>query len=594
MIQFFKKAKENNTEVLEVTHGKVRVVPLGSAGRVNRNMFVYEYMPDGLHIQDIMIVDCGVEFPDADQLGIDLIIPDVSYLIDKLDKIRGIVITHAHEDHFGALPYILKDLNNPKIYAAKLVIGFIENKLKDFGGSAGQSFHVIEPETDTFDLGAFHIIPFRVNHSVPDTCGMFIKTPVGNLIHAADFKFDWTPVDGKMFEIGKLARLAEEGVTLLASDSLGSTNEGYTHSEITIQETFEREIEHATGQVFITTISSNISRMQQAVNASIKYGRKVCLTGRSISQNAQVAQKLGYLNVPEGTLIEPRDANKLPLNQITYILAGCYAQEGSGLDRVSRGEHREIILAEGATVIFSADPIPGVHDLVGALIDRLTERGANVVYSDIQDNLHVSGHGSRGDLSIMIGLTRPKHFMPIGGEARHQREYALMVEQMGFDRKSVFELRPGETLLIDDQDVQKGETIAVRDVFVDGTGVGDVGNVVLRDRQVLSENGIVVVLLQKGKNGSLTGSVDIVSRGFVYMADSAELITQATKLVKEELQQEHVKNWTKVKEKVERRLEKFFFKATGRKPMIVAFLINPQALPKRRKKSPQPQQEAPA
>jgi len=551
-------------------------------------------MPDGQHIQDIMIIDCGVEFPDADQLGVDLIIPDVSYLADKLDKIRGIVITHAHEDHFGALPYILKDLENPKIYAAKLVIGFIENKLKDFGGSAGQSFHVIEPETDTFELGEFHITPFRVNHSVPDTCGMFIKTPVGNLIHAADFKFDWTPVDGKMFEISKLARLAEEGVMLLSSDSLGSTNEGYTQSEITIQETFEREIEHATGQVFITTISSNISRMQQAINASIKYGRKVCLTGRSISQNAEVAQKLGYLDVPEGVLVEPRDANKLSPNEITYILAGCYAQEGSGLDRVSRGDHREIALLEGATVIFSADPIPGVHDLVGALIDRLTERGANVVYSEIQDNLHVSGHGARGDLSIMVGLTRPKHFMPIGGEARHQREYALMVEQMGFDRKTVFELRPGETLVVEENGVQKGETIAVRDVFVDGTGIGDVGNVVLRDRQVLAENGIVVVLMQKGKNGSLAGSVDIVSRGFVYMADSAELIAQATQLVKEELQQEHVKNWSKTKEKVERRLEKFFFKVTGRKPMIVAFLINPQLPPHKRRKKPQSTPEASA
>lgn len=578
MIPFLKR--QNNTD--QQVAGRVRFVPLGSAGRVNRNMFVYEYLPDGQHIQDIMVVDCGVEFPDAEQLGVDLIIPDVSYLEDKLDKIRGIVITHAHEDHFGALPYVLKDLGRPPIYAAKLVLGFIENKLKDFGGTEGQSFHMVEPETDTVTLGSFHITPFRVNHSVPDTMGLFINTPVGNLIHAADFKFDWTPVDGKMFEIGKLARMASEGVLLLASDSLGATSEGYTESEITIQQSFELEIERSPGQVFITTISSNISRMQQAINASMKYGRKVCMVGRSISQNARVAESLGYLHVPEGILIEPKDANNLPDAQVTYIIAGCYAQAGSGLDRVSRGEHREITLHEDATVIFSADPIPGVYDTVGTLIDRLTEHGARVVYSEIQDNLHVSGHGLKGDLSIMIGITRPRYFVPIGGEARHQRAYSLMVGQMGFSRSNVFELRPGETLSATYDSVSRGEEIAVRDVFVDGTGVGDVGNVVLRDRQVLSENGIVVVLLQKEASGMLSPVVNIVSRGFVYMADSESLITQATQLIKQEIQNNHVKNWSKVKDRIEKRLEKFLYKETGRHPMIVAFLVNAASLSKKK------------
>ncbi|MCA9390044.1 ribonuclease J, partial [candidate division WWE3 bacterium] len=252
----------------------VRVVPLGSAGHVNRNMFVYEYYADGKNIQDIMIIDCGVEFPDSEQLGIDLIIPDSSYLEDKIDKIRGIIITHAHEDHYGALPFVLKNIGKPKVYAAKLVIGFIKNRLSQYEGMLnGQSFHEIIPEIDPFDLGAFHITPFRVNHSVPDTLGMFIESPVGNLVHAADFKFDWTPVDGKQFEIGKLARLSEKGVKLLCSDSLGSEKEGYTKSEITIGETFDKVMETAQGQVFITTISSNISRMQQAINSSMKHGR---------------------------------------------------------------------------------------------------------------------------------------------------------------------------------------------------------------------------------------------------------------------------------------------------------------------------------
>jgi ribonuclease J len=523
-----------------------------------------------------MIVDCGVEFPDAEQLGVDLIIPDVSYLLDKLDKIRGIVITHAHEDHFGALPYVLKDLRKPPIYAAKLVLGFIQNKLNDFEGLANnQEFHEIIPEIDPFDLGNFYITPFRVNHSVPDTVGLFIKTPIGNLVHAADFKFDWTPVDGKQFEVSKLARLTDEGVLLLLSDSLGATNEGYTHSEITIQDTFEHYIEQARGQVFITTISSNISRMHQAVEASRKYGRKVCFVGRSIDQNVKVARSLGYIDFPEEMMVQTRDARNLPPDQVTYIIAGCYAQEGSGLDRVSRQEHRDIELLPDATIIFSADPIPGVYDLVGAMIDRLTLLGATVVYSAIQDNLHVSGHGARGDLSLMVGLTKPKYFMPIGGDPRHQRAYAEMVEHMGYLRSSVFELRATETLLVTPNKVSRGESVPVKDVFVDGSGVGDVGNVVIRDRQILSESGIVVVILQKGNKGNLAPTVDIVSRGFVYMSSSEELIKGSEQVVLQEIKGEHVRNWSKIRENVEKKLSHFLYKQTGRNPMIVAFLANP-------------------
>lgn len=571
----------NNTKPIQQPHtsaAAVRVVPLGSAGHVNRNMFVYEYLPDGSTIEDIVIVDCGVEFPDSEQLGVDLIIPDITYLLDKLDKVRGIVITHAHEDHFGALPYVLKELHKPPIYAAKLVLGFIQNKLSDSAGLAdNQEFNEIIPETDeAFHLGNFQITPFRVNHSVPDTMGLFIKTPVGNLIHAADFKFDWTPVDGKQFEVSKLARLAEEGVLLLASDSLGSTNEGYTHSELAIQETFERYIEEARGQVFITTISSNISRMHQAVEASRKYGRKVCFVGRSIGQNVKVARTLGYMDFPDDVVVEPRDARNLQPNQITYIIAGCYAQEGSGLDRVSRQAHRDIMLLPDATVIFSADPIPGVHDLVGTLIDRLTLLGATVAYSAIQDNLHVSGHGARGDLCLMVGLTRPKYFMPIGGDPRHQRAYAEMVEHMGYRRDYVFEMRTTETLYIQEGEVKLGEPITVKDVFVDGSGVGDVGNVVIRDRQILSDSGIVVVVLQKGAQGKLSPTVDIVSRGFVYMSSSGDLIKESERVVLEEIKDQSVRNWSKVRESIEKKLADFLYKQTGRNPMIVAFLTNPR------------------
>lgn len=552
----------------------VRIVPLGSAGHVNRNMYVYEYLPDGQRVQDIFVVDCGVEFPDAEQLGVDLIIPDTTYLQDKLNLIRGVVITHAHEDHYGALPYLLKNIGNPPVYAAKLALGFIKHKLEQFGGIGNLSFHEIIPEIDPFELGAFNITPFRMNHSLPDTLGFFMNTPIGNLIHATDFKFDWTPVDGKQFEIAKLAQLSAQGVLLLASDSLGAEKEGFTHSEKTLTETFENVISHADGQVFITTISSNISRMQQAIDVSRKYGRSVCFAGRSIQQNVQVAHGLGYIDFPEEIIVDGKNARNMSPDKITYIITGCYAQTNSGLDRVSRKEHREIELTENATVLFSGDPIPGVQDSVGAMIDRLTMLGANVIYSEIQDNLHVSGHGVRGDLRLMVALTRPKYFMPIGGDPRHQRAYAKLVEDMGYKKESVFEMRSGDTLLLTKDGVGMGEKVEVQDVFVDGNVVGDVGNVVLRDRQILSEEGIVVVILQKDAQSQFTKSVSLVSRGFVYMADSGKMINGAERIVQNDIANKHVREWSKVKEHIEKKLSDYFYQQTGRSPMIIVFLID--------------------
>ncbi|MCA9397811.1 ribonuclease J, partial [candidate division WWE3 bacterium] len=386
---------------------------------------------------------------------------------------------------------------------------------------------------------------------------------------------DWTPVDGKQFEVSKLAQLADKGVKLLCSDSLGSEKEGYTSSEITIQQTFEEIMEDAKSQVFITTISSNISRMQQAISASRKFGRSVCFVGRSIEQNVKVAHSLGYIDFPEEVIVEHKDARNMPPDKITYIIAGCYAQDGSSLDRVSKGEHRSVELKEGATVVFSADPIPGYYDTIGNMIDRLTVLGASVVYSSIQDNLHVSGHGARGDLMLMVGLTKPEYFMPIGGDPRHQRAYSEMVEGMGYRRDHVFEMHTTDTLMITKEKVFNGDKVEVKDVFVDGRGVGDIGNVVLRDRQILSEHGIVVVVLQKGAKGQITPTVDIVSRGFVYMAESAELISESEKIVLNEVKNAHVKNWGGVKDSIEKKLGGYLFKQTGRKPMIVAFLTNP-------------------
>lgn len=548
----------------------LKFMPLGGIGTVTKNMYVYEYG------EDILLVDCGIGFPEAEHLGVDVIIPDINYLKDKLQKIRGVVVTHAHEDHFGALPYLIEELGRPPIYAAKLPLGFIKNKLNEYDLLQHQSLHTIEPEVDPFELGnSFRITPVRVNHSVPDALALFIQTPVGNIVHAADFKFDWTPVDKKPFGIGKLATLVAGGVLALMSDCLGSTTVGYTLSEQSIEESFVREIGKAPAQVFITTVSSNISRIQQAINASVQFKRRVCLVGRSIEQNVEVAQNLGYLIVPEGAFIEAEEARRLPFSQICYIVAGSYGQSDSALTRLSKQEHKEVALEKNAVVIFSADPIPGVYDQVGSVIDRLTELGARVVYSEIQDDLHVSGHGSQGDLKMMAAIVKPLCFIPIGGNFRHMRAYKTMIGEMGFDEGSVFELKNGQRVeFAKNKPARLEKGINLQNVFVDGSVIGDVGNVVLQDRLRLSKHGIFVVIVKKMKDGRFSNSVDIVSRGFVYMAESEKLVAQATSLASKLVRDRSVKDWGKLKKEIEERLSRFLYRQTEREPMIVAVLVD--------------------
>lgn len=535
---------------------------------MTKNMYVYEYG------NDILIVDCGIGFPEMGQLGVDVVIPDVSYLSDKIGKIRGVVISHAHEDHFGALPYLLESLGRPPIYCAKLARGLIQQKLLEFNLLSGTSLRLIEPTTDHFSLGVFNITPFRVNHSVPDTFGFSIQTPVGQIMHVTDFKFDWTPVDGKKFEIGKVARLAESGLLLLLSDCLGATTAGYTVSEKEIQETLEREIEKSPMQVFVTTISSNISRIQQAINASTKFHRKVVLLGRSIEQNVETAQNLSYLEIPVGALVTPQKAQKLNPSQVTYIVSGCYGQENSALVKLAKKSNPFASVQKNATVIFSADPIPGVHDKVNSVIDKLTNLGARVVYSEIQEGLHTSGHGSIGDLKMLIALTNPSFFVPIGGNPRHMRAYGSLVAEMGYSPDCVFELKNGDTLQIAKGRVSLGKSIKTEDVFVDGARVGDVGKQVLKDRKILSEDGIFVVIVKKGANGQFSDAVDIVSRGFVYMAGAEKLIADAKNLVQKEVVNKEVSLWNKIKVQIEDKLGHFFFRITERTPMIVVVLVD--------------------
>lgn len=553
-----------------ISDGKeIKIITLGGTTTVTKNMTIYETE------NDIIVVDCGFGFPDSEMLGVDIVLPDITYLMEKKNKVRAIFITHGHEDHTGALPYVLKDLNVP-IYATRLVKGLIEVKLKEKEMLNGVSLKVVDPEAGSITVGSFTIDYFRVNHSIPDSCGLFIKANGKNIIHCADYKFDWTPVLDKPFDVNKLSRLAVNGVDLLLSDCLGSTTEGYARSEKSIEDTFDELLTKAEGkQVLITTVSSNISRMAQAIASAIKHGRKVVFSGRSIDQAIEVSLKLSYITFDKTNFVPKDKARKFKQSELLYIVAGAYGQSDSAISRVSRGEHKDITLEEGAFVIFSADPNPpGVRDDVDILIDRLTLKNTIVVYSEIQENLHVSGHGLCGDLKLMAALSKAKYFMPIGGTVKHMRAYTNMLSDMGIDRKNVFELLEGESVILSNV-AKKGEKLNVQNVFVDGSVVGDIGEKVIEDRNILASDGIVVVAVPINKKDKALGQIDIITRGFVYVKESKTLLDDASNIVRSTYgsNRELNNNYTELKRKFEGALEKFFFKKTGREPLVLVSII---------------------
>lgn len=557
------------------THGQntrpeVKVITLGGTTTVTKNMTVYECG------NDIIVVDCGFGFPDSEMLGVDVILPDITYLLERKDKVKAIFITHGHEDHIGALPYVISDLNVP-IYSTRLVNGLISVKLKEKNLLNGVSLKIINPDlNESVNVGPFTVDYFRVNHSVPDSCGISIKTPQGTIFHCADFKFDWTPVLDKPIDVAKMSKLASGGVTLLLSDCLGSTTDGYSRSERSIEDTFNELLDKAKdNQVFITTISSNVSRMNQAISAAVKHGRKIVFSGRSIEQTVEVSRRLGYLQFDQSVFVPQSKATKLKQSELLYIIAGSYGQPDSAISRVSKGEHNDIDLEDGAWVIFSADPNPpGVRDKVDALIDRLTLKNVVVIYSEIQENLHVSGHGLSGDLRLMAALSSAKYFMPIGGTVKHMRAYSNMLSEMGIKKENVFELLEGDSLAISSGNVKRGEHVNVSNVFVDGSIVGDVGQKVIEDRNALATDGIVVVVVPLDKNGKL-GNVDIVTRGFVYVKESKNLISDATNVIRNTVDQhrKELNNKNLIKSLIERSLSKFFYKQTGREPLILVSIV---------------------
>lgn len=552
---------------------KIKFIALSGTTSVTQNMYVYEYI-SGDKEGDIIIVDCGVGFPQEPHFGVDLVIPDFTYVLQRKERVKAIFISHAHEDHFGALPFLLQDLNVP-VYAAKLVTGFIEEKLMDYG-IRNFDLRVIDLENGKLEAGVFTVEPFRVTHSVPDSAGFCISTPVGKLFHVSDHKFDWTPVDKKPFDVLRLASLAKDGVLALASDALGSTSSEYTMSEFELEKTIEAIISNSVGKVYLTTISSNISRMQQAINASVKHGRKVCLVGRSIEKKVEIAHKLGYMNIEAGVLVSNKEAAKMDENKVTYIISGCYGQTGSALYRAALGEHQYLKIDKGDTVIFSADPAPpGTEISVNFVVDSLIEFGADVHYYDTQEDLHVSGHGSQKEIEMLLAVVKAKYLIPIGGTIRHMKAYTTLAEKMGWSSESVFELRDGESIEYTQNKGQRGARIQVKEVFVDGLGIGDVGNVVLRDRKTLAKEGIAIVVIQFDHNeGNLISEPEIISKGFVFANKQQELLDRAEKGLAGEIRQK-VKNLNgkQIQDKTIDYLEKFFYEETGRRPMILPVVV---------------------
>lgn len=559
-------SKINRTTNNEST-SKLKIIPLGGLHEVGKNMTVFEYE------NDIFILDCGLAFPEDEMLGIDLVIPDITYLRRNADKIRGIVITHGHEDHIGALPYVLKELNLP-IYATRLTLGLIETKLEEHGLLKTTKMFCVK-QGQRVRLGCFEIEFIRTNHSIPDSVALAINTPAGMVVHTGDFKVDYTPIDGGIIDLAKFGILGKKGVLALMSDSTNAERPGFTMSESTIGEVFD-ELFDTDQRIIVATFASNIHRIQQVINSAIKTKRKVAICGRSMINVITVAHKLGYIKMLGNTLIDIDDINKYSPQQICIITTGSQGEPMAALSRMANSEHKKVEIYPGDRVIISASPIPGNEKYVSKLIDDLFKQGADVIYHSIADT-HVSGHACQEELKLIQALVKPKYFIPVHGEYKHLRQHAKLAENMGLDASNIFILSNGKVLELDKASARVSGVVPSGRVLVDGLGVGDVGSVVLRDRQHLSQDGLIVVVLTLDhETGSIVAGPDIISRGFIYMKESEVLIEEIKVVLKKQLQvfeETGVKDWSTIKAGVKDTLKEFLFEKTKRKPMILPVVM---------------------
>jgi ribonuclease J len=543
---------------------KLRIIPLGGAGEVGKNMTLIEW--DG----QALAIDCGLMFPEGDMLGIDLVIPDITYLRQNPELLRGIIFTHGHEDHIGALPYVLKEMDVP-LYATRLTRGLIEIRLRDAKLLDHAMLNTIKAG-ERLRIGPFEVEVFPVSHSIPDAVGIAIYTPLGIVIHTGEYKFDYTPVDGRLTDVGALARFGEEGVLALLADSTNAERQGYTPSEQSVSATFADIFSQAQGRIIVSTFASNISRIQQVIDCAIQYQRSVCIVGRSMVETVRIASNLGYLNAPLDILIKPEDLSFLPPTSVVIICTGTQGEPTSVLVRMANKEHRQVGIQAGDTVVLSASPIPGNEELVHRTLNKLFRLGANVFYNTLLP-VHVSGHASQEEQKMMISLTRPRYFIPIGGEYRHLVLHGRLAEKLGIPRENIFIIENGQVVEFDQVHAGLGESIEVGQILIDGLGVGDIGDVVLHDRHLLSRDGFVVVVVAIDETtGQLIDGPEIVSRGFVYIRDAEELIQEAKTLILETLAGGTLDRQLAA-ETIREVLSSFILKRMKRRPMIFPVVL---------------------
>lgn len=548
---------------------KLRIIPLGGLGEIGKNITAFETD------EDIVIVDCGLAFPDGDMPGIDMVIPDVSYLVNHIHKVRAIALTHGHEDHIGALPYVLKDLNVP-VYGTKLTIALVGKKLEEHGMKDKVHLQVVTAG-QTVKFGSISVEFIHTTHSIADSCALAIDTPAGTVVHTGDFKIDFTPIEGEPLDLGRFAELGKKGVLLLMADSTGVERKGYTMSERTVGDRFVEIMGETDGRILIATFASNIHRIQQIIDAAILYNRKVAVVGRSMENVLEMAIELGYMHVPEGVLIDVDQIDNYPDEEIVIITTGSQGEAASALTKIASSEHRKVAIKEGDTVIVSASAIPGNEKYISKVINDLFRKGANVIYEALAE-IHVSGHARQEELRIIHDLVKPKYFMPVHGEFRHLIHHARLAESMGMYPEEIFILDNGDVLSIDKTGAKVTEQVPCGTVLVDGLGVGDVGNVVLKDRKILSEDGLIIVVISYDpESETVVAGPEVISRGFVYVKESDDLIEEIKQISMKAFEKAEDKrkgDWTNKKNLIRDNIRNFVFEKTKRKPMILPVIMN--------------------
>ena len=546
---------------------KLKIIPLGGLDEIGKNMTAFEYG------NNIIVLDCGLAFPDEELLGIDTVIPDFTYLTKNIEKVKAVVLTHGHEDHIGALPYFLKEINVP-VYGTNLTLGLVQNKLKEY--NVVSKLIRVNPG-DSVNVGPFKVEFIRSNHSIADAVAIALHTPVGIVVHTGDFKIDPTPIDGEMIDLTRFGELGKKGVLALMSDSTNAERDGFTKSELTVGSTFEQVFKNTKRRIIVATFASNVHRVQQIINAAVNNHRKVAVSGRSMKNLVEVAINLGYMKVPRGTIIEIDDIRRYPNEQLVIITTGSQGEPMSALYRMAYSDHRQVEINNGDLVIVSANPIPGNEKLVSNVVNELYKRGAEVINDHTTAEVHVSGHACREELKMILALTKPKYFIPVHGEYKHLKAAAELGKTMKISEENIYLLSIGSVLELNENSAKLGESVPAGRVLVDGLGVGDVGNIVLRDRKHLAEDGLIVIVVTiSGETGQVLAGPDVISRGFVYVRESENLIEgirETAKSCLDEFERNNIRDWTTIKTKLKSKVSEELYRDTKRKPMILPVIM---------------------